>query len=237
MPGRQVKLVWGSNSLDLNDSTYILQADGGWQSAGSELALRVLVRASTMAEMERTITVVRQVLSQAAAYQERMVGDPVYVWSKTCDELSTVAEFGATWIGKQVRGGLVDVQHLGGVAAAPNAILTIVLRVDDAWQRVLPQSVLECSTGVVNLSSLASGGLWTAGAVDLYARRMRWSSTTGLTARFFWTYSTGSTQINFVRLSTDFRCYWTFVSNQFVIMDDDEVTASSAVLTLTVGRT
>jgi len=238
MAGRQVALVYGTERLSLNDSTYTLQADGGWQSAGPQLALRVLVRASTMAEMERRITAVRQVLARAAAYEERMVGDAVYVWTKTCDDLSTVAEFGATWIGKRVRSGVVQVDHLGGAAAAPNAILTIVLRVDDAWQRVLPQSALECEAGVVNLSSLPNGGLWTVSAVELYARRMRWTSSTGLTARFFWTHGTGSSgQINFIRLSGNFRCFWGQAATRFYIRDEAATTVESAVLSLTNGRT
>ncbi len=111
MPGRQVRLVWGSSYLDLNGSTYILQADNGWQSAGGQLAVRVLVQASTMAEMERKIVAVRQVVTRAALYQERMAGDPVEVWTKTCDDLEDVAELGATWMTKQIRAGRVDVQH------------------------------------------------------------------------------------------------------------------------------
>lgn len=235
--GRQVQLAWGSQRLSLNDSTYILQADDGWQSAGAELALRVLVKASTMAEMERRITTVRQALSRAAAYQERMVGDPVEIWTKTCDDLATVAEFGATWLVKRIRYGRVHVQHIGGTAATPNAILTIVLSVDEAWQRALPQSMLECTAGVVNLSSLPEGGLWTVGAVSLYAQRMRWTSSSGLTARFFWTYGKGSGQINMIRLSAAMRCYWGPLASRFYVLDNASTWAETAVLTLTGGRT
>lgn len=236
--GRQVQLRYGTEVLNLNDSTYILQAEGGWQSAGTALALRVLVKASTMTEMERRVTVVRQALARAAAYQERMAGDPVEIWTKTCDTLTPVAELGATWVLKRVRAGRVEVDHIAGVAAVPHAILTIVLSVDELWQRALPQPALECSAGVSNLSSLSSGGLWTVGAVALSARRLRWTSSTGLTARFFWTYgSSCSAQINMIRLSAAMRCYWGPSASRLYILDNAATPAETAVLSLTNGRT
>lgn len=235
--GRQVRLVWGNQYLDLNDSTYILQAENGWESAGTGVQALVLLKCATMAELERKITAVRQVISRAVAYEERMVGDRVEVWTKACDDLSTVAELGATWMVRRVRGGRVEVQPLGGAAAAPNALAAVVLDVDDAWQRALPESVLECSAGAVNLSSLSSGGLWTVGSVDLYARRLRWSSVTGLTARFFWTLATGSNQINFIRLSANMRCYWGHAAQRFYVQDDAGRAADTGVLTMTAGQT
>ena len=238
MAGRQVRLVWGFDYLSLSDSTYKLQADGGWTSQGTGLAVRVLVECSSMAEMERRITAVRQVISRATAHQERMVGDAIEVWTKTCDDLDMPAEFGATWLSKRIKAGRVEVQHLGGVAAAPNAILTIALEVEEAWQRVYPQPLLECTAGVANLDSLARGGLATYNEVDLYARRMRWTSTSGLTARFFWTFGTAAAnQINFVRLSANMRCYYDHATKRFLIRDNAGAEGGSAELTLVNGRT
>jgi hypothetical protein len=238
MAGRQVKLVWGSSSLSLNDSTYRLQADGGWISQGNGLALRVLVECSSMAEMDRTITAVRQVIARAVIYQTHMIGDVVEVWMKTCDDLTTIAEIGATWMRKRVRSGRVDVQHLGGVAAAPNAILTIVLEVDEYWQRCQPASVLEATTGAASITSLAGGGITLGNAaIDLYARRQTWSSSTGLTGRVFWTFASGSNQLAFLRISGTMRCYYGFAAERFYIYEEAGNYAESAVVKLVAGQT
>jgi hypothetical protein len=236
--GRQVRLVWGANYVDLNSSTYILQAENGWRDGGRAVQARVLVKASTMAEMERLVAAVRQVLARAALYEMAMVGERVEIWTKTCDSLSTTAELGATWVTKRIRGGRVDVDHIAGAAAVPNALLAIVLEVDEVWQRQLPAPVLEATTGAASVASRSDGGITLGNAaIDLYARRMRWSSSTGLTARFFWTYASGSNQVNFVRLSANMRCYWGHTASRFYVADDAATAADTGVLTMTAGRT
>jgi hypothetical protein len=238
MTGRQVRLVWGSNYLSLSNSTYKLQADNGWSSQGTGLALRVLVQCSSMAEMERKISAVRQVIARAVAYQDRMVGPQVEVWTKTCDDLETVAELGATWITKRVRSGRVEVQHLGGVAAAPHAILTVVLDVEPEWQRCQLASVLEATTGSESVSSSSEGGITLANAaVDLYARRQRWTSSTGLTGRVFWTFASGSNELTFLKLSTTMRCCYLFATEKFLIYEEAGNYAESAAVKLTAGQT
>jgi hypothetical protein len=238
MTGRQVRLVWGDDYLSLSSSTYKLQADNGWISQGTGLALRVLVECDSMAEMERRITAVRQVIARAVAYQDRMVGPRVEIWTKTCDDLETVAELGATWVAKRVRGGRVEVQHLGGIAAAPNAILTVVLDVNPEWQRCKVASVMEATTGASSVSSTSEGGITLANAaVDLYARRQRWSSSTGLTGRVFWTFASGSNQLAFLRLSGTMRCFYGFAAERFYIYDEAGNYAESAVTKLVAGTT
>lgn len=236
--GRQVRLRSGSTTLSLNDATYLLQADNGWQDENEQLSLRVLVKASTLAELGRAVALVQQMIDRSAWYSERLAGDPVFVDSKVCDDIATTAEIGATWLCKRVTAGRVVVSSVSGVAAAPSALLTIHLVVDELWQRILPEPVLECRTGSAYLSTLSSGALVTADAnIDLYVRRMGFTSATGLTARFFWTYNSApGAQISFIRLTASMRAYYgTFLG--LVIQDNASVTVSTGALTWQNGRT
>lgn len=208
--GRQVKLAQGSLSLSLNDTTYVLQAKGGWQSGAETVQLSVLVAPTTLAERARLVGAVRQMLAAAVVYEERMAGDPVWIYTKTCDALSTTAEVGATWLRRRVRGGEVTEQPLSGTAGAPAALLQITVRVTaEPWQRAAAAPVLEVLSGPSYIAPTGAGGIQTTGDVALYARRLRWTSGTGITVRTFWQYaSAGSGQINFLRLSGNCRVYW-----------------------------
>lgn len=235
--GRQIRLAWGGQTLNLNDSTYVLQAANGWATQADAVAVRVLVRAGTLAELERRIEAVRRVLALAELYESAQAGDAVTVQTKTCDVLAVSAEIGATWRVRRVTGGRVDVQPLSGTAAEPNAYLLVTLRTTGDWQRIAPAPVLRALTGSASLTATADGGVQTKGAVELWARRGGWSGSTGLTARFFWTYnSIGlSNQINFIRLSGSFRAF--FGSGTIYVWDESASGASSGALGLVNGTT
>lgn len=236
--GRQVRLVEGARVLSLTSDPYVLQAKGGWSSAAGSVTLVVLTRATTMAEMERQVVAVQQVLARAALYESAMVGERVELWMKTCDNLTLTAELGATWRVTRVRGGRVAVELLGGLAAAPNALLTITLEVDGVWQRQLAAPVLEALTGAGSVISGSNGGLTTNNAATaLWARRLRWSSSTGITLRYFWTYAAGSNHVNLGRLGGNMRCYWGHSASRFYILDNGALSAETAVMALTAGRT
>ncbi|MBK8211578.1 MAG: hypothetical protein IPK78_18135 [Rhodospirillales bacterium] len=240
--GRQIELRSGTTALALNDATYILQADGGWASEDERLAFKLLVKATALTHLERLITPIERMLTAATLYDQAMIGSPVYVVTKTCDDVATTAEVGATWLRKRVRGGQVRVVSLTGTAAAPQAYLLVELEVDGLWQRIAPASMWEATTGASVITATASGGLATAGAVELYARRMSWTSAgTGFTTRHFWTYgsgSSGSPQVHFMRLSGNFRFYYGIAATRFYFSDETgTVLITSAPVALTVGTT
>lgn len=237
--GRQIQLQQGSTTLDLNDTTYVFQAADGWRSERTMVSIRVLVEPSALADRDRLVGAVRQMLGAAVIYEERAAGDPVYIRSKTCDDLDTTAELGATWLRRRVRGGSVTVQPLTGTAAVPAAILVIQIETtDDPWQRDVPAPVMEVISGPTYLSAYGSGAIQTTGDVELYARRLIWTSATGLTVRVFWQYaSAGTGQINFLRLSTNFRMYWASTTSKWLFYDDAGTKiGESAVKTYTAGE-
>lgn len=238
--GRQIRLAWGTQTLSLNDDTYELQAANGWNAAAETVTVRVLVNSTTLTEMERHIEAVRRVLARASLYAETLCGDPVTIQTKTCDALSVSAEIGATWRVRRVVDGVVDVQPVSGMAAQPAAWLVITLRTTGAWQRIIPAPVLNAAGSTAALSSTSDGGIQTTGATELWARRMMWTTSTGLTARFFWTCSTTglSNQINLLRLSGNFRAYYgTSDGGHIYVWDESGSGADSGALNFVTGRT
>ena len=227
--GRQIELTQGSDTLALNDATYILQADGGYQSGPNGVLLKTLVKPTTLAELDRLVNAVRQMLSAATVYEERAAGDAVYVRMKTCDALSTTAEVGATWIRRRVTGGAVTVQPLTGTAAVPQAYL--VIRIDttpDPWQRIVPAPVLEDVSGSTYVTNYGGGAIQFTNSVTLKARRLVWTSTTGITVRTFWRADTSANvQINWLRLSAGFRAYTNPSSGACVLSDETGIVAST----------
>ena len=101
---RSLKLVRGDQELSFNVSPFSL-IDGSWSDNGDQLAFGLLIRCETWAEVERTVAGIQKLLTQAAYANQYGTGDTTYVWTKTCDALSYVAEIGATWKGKAVLGG------------------------------------------------------------------------------------------------------------------------------------
>lgn len=235
---RQIELRRGSSTLSLTAAPYDVQAAKGWLSEGGTLVIRIgITTATTLAVLDRYITPLYQWLSAAEVYEANLSGDPVYVYTKTCDALSTVAEVGATWLRKRIRGGSIMVDHLTGAAAIPVAIVTLTLEVDEFWQRAAAESILEVTTGSAYISTRSDGGFTTAdAAVAIYARRINWTTATGLTARFFWVYGDAkSAQVNFCRVSADMRCFWGGSSKLWAIADNAGNYYYSSAQTYTVG--
>lgn len=231
--GRQVELRWGSTTLDLNDSTYVLQANGGFTSAGSALEIKVLVQPATLTALDRLVAPVRRLLTAAALYDSQQVGRAVYVYTKVCDDISTTAEVGATWLRKRVRGGNVVVSPLTGTAAQPAAFLSLSLEVEDTWRRAAPESLLVASATPTVRSD---GGLTMAAGATLTARRVTWTAATGLTVRVRWLYSDNDCTFFFAETgANDMKALYLASDNKLHVYDDGGNSAASAALTATAG--
>lgn len=227
-----------ANVIDLNTSPYKIEA-GSWRSNMDELKVRIVIQASTLAELYRYSALISQALAQASAFTIAMHPLPVYVYMKTCDALTTTADVGATWVRKKIASGRLTMDDASERADGHYTVLaTLALEVDRYWQRATPAQVLQCSTGSTYLINGTDGSVTVNNAaVDLYARRRKWSSTTGISVRTFWTADTSvSTQVNFLRLSAAFRAYIN-PNNGAMVLGDETGTVASATLALTNGAT
>lgn len=230
---RQVQLRLAGEEIasviDLNVSPYKLEA-GSWRSNLERLEMRLVIQATTLAELYRYHAAISQSLAQASAWTTAMHPLPVYVYMKVCDSLTTTAELGATWLRKIVRGGRLTLDDASERANGQyTALATLALEVDRYWQRAAPAQVLQCTTGSAYLSTRSDGGLTIDNAqVVLYARRQRWTSSTGITARTFWTPTTlSSVQINLLRLSASMRAYVNPATGAIALADETGIVAST----------
>ena len=223
-------------SLSLNATPYTVAA-GSWRSEGTRLEVGVVIQATTLTALDRATSSIWRMLSQAEAYAARTNGQPIYVFTKTCDALEDTAEIGATWMRKLVSRGTLSVPDPSTLADGHFTVTaTLTLEVAEVWERAWPTQVL---IGYSSTTAYArsDGGIVVVGQ-PLTARRVRWDSNTGLTARFFWAYSDpgGSLQVNFIRLSANFRCYYGAATGKFTIGEESGKTAQSAAYTFTAGE-
>lgn len=238
---RQVQLrrMLGENAestLDLNTAPYSVAA-GGWRSEGERLEIGVVIEATTLTALDRAVSAIWRMLAQAQAYTQRTNGQPIYVFTKTCDSVSATAEIGATWMRKLVAAGTLSVPDPSTLADGHFTVTaTLTLEVPAQWERAWPTPLLVGYSSTTTYAR-ADGGVVCVGQA-LTARRVRWSSSTGLTARFFWEYSApgGTNQVNFVRLSGNFRAWFGASTGRFVISDEAAVTAQTAVYSFTAGQ-
>lgn len=238
---RQVQLrrMLGENTeatLDLNSAPYSVAA-GGWRSEGERLEIGVVIEATTLTALDRAVNAIWRMLAQAQAYTQRTNGQPIYVYTKTCDSVSATAEIGATWMRKGIVEGTLSVPD-PSVRSDGNFTVTatLTLKVAALWERAWPAQVLLGYSSATTYAR-SDGGIVCVGQ-SLTARRVRWSSTTGLTARFFWEYSApgGTNQVNFIRLSGNFRAWFGASTGRFTISDETPTTAQTAVYSLTAGQ-
>lgn len=238
---RQVQLrrMLGENAestLDFATTPFSLEA-GSWRSEGTRLEFGVVIEATTLTALDRATNAIWRMLAQARAYADKTNGQPIYVFTKTCDAVSATAEIGATWMRKLVYGGALSVPDPSLLANGHFTVTaTLTLEVPETWERAWPTQVL---IGYSSSTTYArsDGGIVAVGQA-LTARRVRWSSSTGLTARFFWEFSNpgGSLQVNFIRLSANFRAWYGASTGRFTISEEAGETAQTAVQTFTAGQ-
>lgn len=228
-PGRQCQLVRGDTWVNLRATPYDLLADG-WTSSGNNLEMKIKVSATTWTEMDRYVKTLQTMVSQGTAFEQSGMGRALWVYTKFDDDLVTVAEIGATWKRKRVRGGSVVA---GQTMVAPRSVvqlLTLSLEVDDVWRRAAPEPVLELLSGTI--AQRSDGGISATAvitATSVYARRIAWTSATGLSGRWFWSYaSTGSDVLNVLKLSANFALYWSGSASRFYFVDDSGTTRAQS---------
>lgn len=231
MTTRQVQLRRGSAMLDLSAAPYALVA-GSWTSMPAVLELRVLVQATTLAELDRHVGILQRWLTLAQTCDQLLLGDWPYVWQKTCDDISTVAELGATWqIKKLTSGSLVMADPSESADGRYVIQCALTLNVETEWRRAAPESALETLTAP---TERADGGITTAAA--LVGRRITWTSTTGVTIRYRWLAAAAAA--DFFKISgTTVKAQWDHSNRRFKMQDNagTPVVAQSAQYSFAVG--
>lgn len=231
---RAVQLRRGSETLDLTASPYSLQA-GGWTSEPGRVEARLLALATTEAELDRYLSTLRRWISQAETYQESLAGDPVHVYSKTCDALTQTAELGATWRRAMVAGGQVVVESLG-TNATPQWYAFVRVGLDlteSTWRRAAAASVLEASSSSTTVGT--DGSLTVPASATLTARRRTYLAG-GFTVRARWAYSDNDCVFcNAEAGANDVKAYYQASDNKVYMQDSAGTTASSSALSIVAG--
>lgn len=226
MTYRSLKLLRGSEELSFNASPYSL-IDGSWGGSGEQLAFGLLIKCATWAEAERAVASIQKLLTQAAYADQYGTGEAVCVWTKTCDALSVVAEIGATWKRKMVKGGTATISKWMQSPAELSVWVDVAMGVDRLWDRCQAIPVIEETTG---LAASGSGGVVVTAGRTGWVKRLAWTEDTGLTARFFWNRpASGDAQVAFIRLSANFRCYYNIGTSLLRIQDNVSVGADATV--------
>lgn len=230
---RQAQLRCGASIVDLEVDPFRLSA-GSWASAGRNIELQVIAQASTLAELDRIVATLQRLATRAAAYDQMLVGDPVELWTKVCDSVATVAEVGATWLKKRVRSMAVMAPDASTNATGRYVVnVTVSAEVDEVWRRAAPCAIL---TGSSLVSSRSDGGISSAaGAVT--ARRIAWTSSTGVTVRYRW--QAAANNCDFFKVTgTTIKALWDNTARRFKVQDNagTPAVAQSAQYTLTVGQ-
>jgi hypothetical protein len=230
---RQVQFRKGATTLDLASSPYKIEA-GSWGSSGRGLELKIIAQATTLAELDASVAALQRMATLATAYDQMFVGDPVEVWTKTCDNITTTAEMGATWQRKRVRQMTVTAADPSTSAAGRYVVtVTVSAEVDETWRRAAPSAVLIGSSLV---SSRSDGGISSAAAA-VTARRIAWTSSTGVTARYRWLKANANCDF-FKVAGTTIKGWWDNANRRFRMQDNagTPAAAQSAQYTFTDGQ-
>ena len=230
---RSAKLVRGSVEISLNASPYSF-VEESWADGGTSLELVVLIKASTWADVERSVSALQRMMTQAAYYAQAGAGDPVYIYSKNCDALTYTAEIGATWKRKMVLGGSARVTKSMASPTDVSAWVTLSLSVKATWLRAASVPLIEATSG---LAGYAGGGLTVGASISPYVRRLSFTSTTGFTERVFWLFAdpTSTNVVHLARLSGQMRVYYTASTKRLSLVDESGDLLINASRTFTAG--
>ncbi len=221
---RQVQLRVGSTTVDLEVAPFAVVA-GSWTSAGQSLEVQVVVQASTLTELDRSLLKLRRLAAQAAAYDQMQVGDAVEVWTKTCDSLTYTAELGATWLKKRAKSLTVLAPDPSTNATGHYTVtVSLSLEVEELWRRALPQSVLEVAAASDVLQG--TGSLNVLATKSFTGRRIGLSASVGYSLRVRWGKMSSNACVFFQMTGNNVKAWWD--GTKFNIQDDAAHTAQSA---------
>lgn len=221
---RQIRLVSGSDYVDLNTTPYAVVA-GSWLSLNTALEFTVLVQASALTTLDRYVAAIQRLATRIGLYDQQMIGEPVEIWTKTCDDLSVTAELGATWQKKRVKSASLRIQDPSTSAVGNYAItVALSLEVEELWRRAAPESVLEVAAAA-DVSLMATGALQVGASKSLTGRRIG-LTTSGFTVRVRWDKSSNNACTFFQMTGTDLKAWWD--GTKFNIQDDTAPTPNTA---------
>lgn len=224
-PARQWQLRWHDVTINLNSAPYTVLSQSG---NGTALDLELRIEDTSVAAVERHMSQLRRILRAGSAYGETQAGYPLYVYTKRCDDLDTVAELGATWRRARVTAGAAYITN----AQAPHLVWVVRINLELAegvWRRAAPAPVLG---GSILVATRTDGGLTASGAA-VTARRLRWSSTTGITARYHWLYTAAN--CTFFKVNATCRAWWDEAAKRFKIQDNSTTLVQSSAYAFTAG--
>ena len=73
--------------LGLNDGTTYKLLENGWTNAGAVLEIRIKADVDDLAHADRVVTPIQRLLSTAQANAQSLYSNPVYVYTKVCDDI------------------------------------------------------------------------------------------------------------------------------------------------------
>jgi len=224
--GSEVRYEPQAVLVDLTKDPYRLVA-GTWRERQAEtLEMDVLLRGSSLSELEQQAAALRRMLAFAEAWSGAMQGRPLYVYHKLCDDLASTAEIGATWRRKRVHSGRLELPDMTLSAKGQYAVkASLSLQVEPYWRRAAPEPAVEGSSSVAP-HTVYAGGLFASAAVT--TRRRWWSETTGVTARYHWTVANAN--CGFLQTDGDWGAWWNNSTKMFVISDSDANDVSTSAL-------
>lgn len=230
---RQLRLNRNGTTLDLTSSPYALEA-GSWNSNGEAVDFRLVVQATSLVQLDRYAADVRRFLEQANAHDQELIGDAVYIETKTCDEVTTTAEFGATWMRKRISAGNLTHEDASSKASGQYTLsLNVSLITEALWRRSAAESTLEASSTSTSVGT--DGSLTVPASATLTARR-KGTLASGFTVRVRWAYSDNDCTFYLAEAGTyDIKAWYQASDNKLYMQDSAGTQAASSALSIVAG--
>lgn len=236
---RSLKLVSRGEELTLSSGQNPALVEESWNDQGDGVQFTILYQDLTWNAVKSFMHRLQLLLSQASRDAESLSGSPVYLYSKTCDSVSTIAEFGPTWKMKRILSGLVKLEKTTNNPNRVAAWLTISVATEIYWRRCQPVNPLEHGTlAAVDHPAAGTLSLAQGSSSHLFYRKIGWTAATGVTVRYLWQYrSPMDSQLSFMRVGgSSFRLYYGPSWYGFAFLDESAQRFSTSSFTMISGQ-